>query len=269
MYPELFTVHLWEHEWTAVSYSFFYTLAIAFVLIGSYTSAVKKGFSRKNTLILIGTMTVAGFIGARGLHVLFNPNTYINGELSIIDFHMAGFTIVGGILCAIFFGSIVGRIFFIDIWSFADNTIPFVGAGIAIARIGCFLNGCCFGHVTQVPWGIHFPLLSPAHVYQITHGFGNIFFTSAVHPTQLYEMIAVIIGSIIALLISRNNLFSGAAVLFFGMWFSGFRFINSFFREFPDSLILSIWEYGLIYCGIFLFCLTLFIIRLKKSKNTI
>ncbi len=44
--------------------------------------------------------------------------------------------------------------------------------GIAIARIGCFLNGCCYGKPSGLPWAVTFP--------------GT---TTPVHPTQLYEMI--------------------------------------------------------------------------------
>jgi len=45
--------------------------------------------------------------------------------------------------------------------------------GMAIGRIGCLLNGCCFGGIADASWGIVFPAGSPAHVHQIAHG--NVF----------------------------------------------------------------------------------------------
>jgi phosphatidylglycerol:prolipoprotein diacylglycerol transferase len=47
---------------------------------------------------------------------------------------------------------------------------PALMLGIAIGRIGCLLNGCCFGSVTDVSWGIVFPAGSPAHAHQVAHG---------------------------------------------------------------------------------------------------
>ena len=50
--------------------------------------------------------------------------------------------------------------------------------GIGITRIGCFLNGCCFGTPTDQPWGVAFPKGSiPWHIFGDTH----------LHPSQLYS----------------------------------------------------------------------------------
>ena len=44
---------------------------------------------------------------------------------------------------------------------FADGFAPVVGIGIAIARVGCFLHGCCFGTFCSWPWGVRFPRATP------------------------------------------------------------------------------------------------------------
>jgi phosphatidylglycerol:prolipoprotein diacylglycerol transferase len=51
-----------------------------------------------------------------------------------------------------------------------DIMAPAMMIGIAIGRIGCLLNGCCFGGVTDIALGIVFPTGSPAHIHQIEHG---------------------------------------------------------------------------------------------------
>jgi phosphatidylglycerol---prolipoprotein diacylglyceryl transferase len=56
--------------------------------------------------------------------------------------------------------------------------------GLAIQRAGCFLAGCCFGRPTGLPWGVHFPAASPA---------GRAFPGEAVHPTQLYYLLAFLL----------------------------------------------------------------------------
>jgi phosphatidylglycerol:prolipoprotein diacylglycerol transferase len=56
---------------------------------------------------------------------------------------------------------------------FADFITPFILMQQAFTRIGCFLNGCCYGPVTGLPWGCTF--------------LGE---TVKRHPTQIYFAIA-------------------------------------------------------------------------------
>jgi phosphatidylglycerol---prolipoprotein diacylglyceryl transferase len=267
MYPELFTVQLYGYEWTVMSYSFFYVCAVLLVIFGGALSTVRRGFTFGDSIIMIGTMSFFGFVGARLLHFVLNPSIYATGRMNIFEPHMTGFTIVGGIAFAVIAGVIVGKFIKIDLWLFADRLIPSIAFAIVFARIGCYLNGCCFGHPTDSFFGVQFPFFSEAHKFQISQGFSNIFSVMHVHPTQLYELCAAFIGGIVTLFMIKKKMFTGAAVLFFGMFFSAFRFINIFFRETPDSLILSVRSYGIIYVVIFIFCMSIFIIRMIKSAK--
>jgi len=266
MHPELFTLYFGNKEIVFLSYSFFYVVAIIFMLAGGYVALFKKGNSHKKIIFMIGSMGIAGLLGARFLHAAFNVSVYTSGQLHLFDLHMSGFTIVGGLIFAIITGWFVGKQCDVNVWQFGDIIVPFVAFSIAIARIGCFLNGCCFGHVTHMPWGVKFPLLSFAHQYQITHGIGNILSVSRVHPTQLYEMAAAVIGGMLVLVINHKKVFDGAGILFFGMWFSAFRLINMFFRQMPESLILSQNRYITIYFCIFIACFIIFLYQWKRQK---
>ena len=42
--------------------------------------------------------------------------------------------------------------------------------GLAVGRIGCLLNGCCFGTVTDLPWAVSFPADSPPYMHQLDRG---------------------------------------------------------------------------------------------------
>jgi phosphatidylglycerol:prolipoprotein diacylglycerol transferase len=57
---------------------------------------------------------------------------------------------------------------------------PALAIGHAIGRIGCFLVGDDYGRPTDLPWGVAFPQGLPPT-------------TDRVHPTQLYEMVALLI----------------------------------------------------------------------------
>ncbi len=71
---------------------------------------------------------------------------------------------------------------------FADTLAPAVALGVAIGRIGCFLNGDDFGSVSHLPWAVQFPPGTEAYTDHLMHGW----ITSAdswsltVHPVQLY-----------------------------------------------------------------------------------
>lgn len=268
MHPELFSIQLWGYDWMVASYNFFYCVAILFVLIGSFASTVNHGFSRYASTFMLFSMTFGGFFGARSLHYIFNPSIYLSGQKSLWDLHMTGFTIVGGLFGAMCVGFVVGKILRIDLWRFADRVTPYMAFGIVIARIGCFLNGCCFGHLSDMPWSITFPFMSEAHKYQLSHSIGTIFAVAPVHPTQIYEMIAAGSGGIIALIIMHKKIFAGAAVLFFGVWFSIFRLINLFFRQMPDSLRLSVSQYSLIYLCICVGCCCILAYRWYKCTRS-
>jgi phosphatidylglycerol:prolipoprotein diacylglycerol transferase len=269
MHPELFVLHFADREIIIMSYSFFYALAIVFVIVGGYWALLKNGNTHKKIVCMIGSMGLAGLVGARLLHFVFNLSAYRDGQLHLFDLHMRGFTIVGGLLFAIIVGWFVSKKCNVNVWKFGDILVPFVAFGIAIARVGCFLNGCCFGHTTTLPWGIKFPILSFAHQYQISHGLSNFFTVLRVHPTQLYEMLYAIIGGVIVIIINRKKIFDGAGILFFGMWFSLFRLFNSFFRQMPDTLKITQLQYGVIYVGIFLFCFFIFLYLYRKIKNSV
>jgi prolipoprotein diacylglyceryltransferase len=56
-------------------------------------------------------------------------------------------------------------------WKLADLVAPAVALGLAIGRVGCFLNGCCYGHISTND-GVRFPLLtSPARDQLVGYGF--------------------------------------------------------------------------------------------------
>src|SRR5262245_12345053 len=121
---------------------------------------------------------ISGIIGARVLYMIQYANQF--PDQSILGLAKAFFKIwEGGI---VFYGSALGgaigyglfywfvmRRLQVSGWQLADAVAPLLALGLAIGRIGCYLNGCCYGQVAcegtacPVPLGAaHFPLL-PAH----------------------------------------------------------------------------------------------------------
>ncbi len=81
---------------------------------------------------------------------------------------------------------------------FIDLMIISVVTGLAFGRIGCFLNGCCFGKTCNLPWAVQFPARykpdadSGAHAWHVMNGWieNSAPLSLKVHPTQIYASIA-------------------------------------------------------------------------------
>ena len=156
MYPILFTIG------GVNLYSFGLSVAVGF-LISSFLllkECRRKGVDANPILDLaLGSFTSA-LIGARLLYVFLHQGWYRTHPLEIFQVQRGGLIAYGGILLGIFFSIVFLRLKRISFWETADVLIPFGVLTQAFGRIGCFLNGCCYG--------------KPSSLFGI-------------HPTQLYE----------------------------------------------------------------------------------
>ena len=117
---------------------------------------------------------VCGLAGARLFFITEYWETIQAGTvgqtlLNIVSISEGGLVVYGSII-----GGAVGSIVFLirsklPIFATLDLLAPALLLGICFGRLGCLMNGCCFGGVTDVPWGIVFPQGAPAHLHQIEH----------------------------------------------------------------------------------------------------
>lgn len=118
---------------------------------------------------------VAGMIGARAFYVIeywshFQRPTLGETIGAVVNMTRGGLVVFGGLL-----GALPALVFFarkhkLALLPLADLVAPSMTLGLALGRVGCFFNGCCFGDVCELPWSVEFPALSPPHVRQIEQG---------------------------------------------------------------------------------------------------
>src|SRR5206468_2599640 len=107
--------------------------------------------------------------------------------LAAIKVWRGGMAYYGGFIFASAFGLHYARKHQLGMWKMADLAAPWIAFGLALTRVGCFLNGCCYGKVTRAPWGVRFPIGSIAHDAQKeAHLIAANAPALPVHPTQLY-----------------------------------------------------------------------------------
>jgi phosphatidylglycerol---prolipoprotein diacylglyceryl transferase len=140
---------------------------------------------------LAAWLFLGGVIGARALFVIQYPET-IHSPVDFIRSWEGGNVFYGCIM-----GGLVGSLIYwsrrpFPFWPMADAVAPALAVGITLGRIGCFLNGCCYGSTCDVPWAVRFPRRAHAWLAQIEQGVLPPIadFSLPVHPTQLYAAFA-------------------------------------------------------------------------------
>ncbi|MGE4132753.1 MAG: prolipoprotein diacylglyceryl transferase [Bdellovibrionales bacterium] len=112
-------------------------------------------------------VTICGFLGARLLHVVYEDWTFYSANpLQIFVVWNGGFVFYGGLI-----GAFVGASLFCSwtneaFWFWADTAALPISLAYAIGRLGCFLNGCCYGKVCALPWAVRFDEF-PRHPTQL------------------------------------------------------------------------------------------------------
>jgi phosphatidylglycerol:prolipoprotein diacylglycerol transferase len=111
--------------------------------------------------------------------------------LAAIKVWRGGLAYYGGFLAATAYAWYYVRKHKLGWWRTCDLASPGIALGLFFGRIGCFLNGCCYGKRTDSWWGVVFP--PGGSVWRAQHDAHLIAIRDAalpVHATQLYESLA-------------------------------------------------------------------------------
>lgn len=237
-------------ERTVPAYNLFAILAIVVSAAAAAPAVRKKGLSRHKTFFLLGIICLSFLIGARLWNFAVNPYNFI-GELKWYSLRLAGLSLYGGLLGAGFSLIALSCLWNMSAWRLLDAiTIPW-GLAFCIARIGCFLNGCCAGKVTRSIFGVEFPGIPSA---QNIGGYLPFFSqVKTVHPTQLYELAGAAIGILILIWVFRKIRFrDGTFFLLYAAWFSAVRLAVLPLRALPYSNFIMLRAYPVLYLAFIL-----------------
>ncbi|MCU0641097.1 MAG: prolipoprotein diacylglyceryl transferase [Candidatus Margulisbacteria bacterium] len=167
---------------------------------------------------------LASIVGARLLYVVGQWDYYREHPLEIVMLQNGGLVFLGGFLLgwAVLYWLTKRR--HLPLLKLMDATAPGISIGYAIGRLGCFLNGCCFGLPTNLPWGVTFPAGSLASQY--CPG-------GAVQPTQLYSALAMTAAALFCAFLYRRKKFDGQIAAWWFILYPVYRFTVEFFRFSP------------------------------------
>ena len=215
-------------------YGIMVALAVLTVVLWTLWQARRSNVSYDTvfTAALVGIPS--GIIISKLLHVIDLWEYYIQNPGQIVS--GAGLTAWGAVLGAALGIWIYSRASKIQFGYIADLIAPGIILAQAVGRIGCTINGCCYGSPTSLPWGV---------VY--THPNSVAPLGIAVHPTQVYEIIFNLLafGLLFAL---RDRLKPDGSLFFiylslYSLWRIGIDFMRegtSFLLGLHQAQVISI-----------------------------
>ena len=250
---------------TLHSYGFFLILGFGLGTLNACLEAKRRGYDPNLILDLMLPMLIVTVICCRLVYVLLNRHSFESyGEM--VEVWRGGLSFHGifpGSLAVVGYFSYTRKIRF---GVLADLLAPSVFLGYFFGRLGCFFNGCCYGHACDLPWAIIFPVENGLKGER----------TLPSHPTQLYS---ALLGLALFAVMQRAKLspkwthFPGQlTLLFFGLY-AVERFFIEFFRAgatarylFGSPLTEAQWTsiFGLMAIAVFWIALAL---REAKAKS--
>ncbi len=209
-------------------YGVFIFLAIVLIILWAAWQIRKGAKISYDTLFTAALVGVpSGIVLARLLHVIDLWGYYSQNPGQIIRLDMGGLTAYGAILGAALGIWIYSKFSKLNFGYFADLVAPAViVAQAVIGRIGCTINGCCYGVETSLPWGIVYTHPS-SFAYDASRALPS---GMGLHPTQPYEIIYGLI--VFGVLLKLRGRFKpdGSLFLIYLSLYSLWRLATDFLR---------------------------------------
>jgi len=234
VHPVLFRIGALEIR----SYGLLLALSFLFGIYFSVHRAKKRNVDPNHIMDLSVVLIISAIVGSRLLYVLFHLDEFkghwldtfspfqSNGQIGL-----AGLTVLGGIILGFISAFIFLRIRKLSFFEIADIMIPAVGLGIFLTRIGCYLNGCCYGLPCEGNghFCVTFPVDSPA---------GSHFAGIPLVPAQLYSSLYGLIIFVTLLTAEKWKKFDGFLLALFFILYGISRYVIDMYRYYEDSMII-------------------------------
>ncbi len=231
MFPELLRLG------PIVLRSYGFMMALGFAVGGWWLvrRGMKKGFPAHRMLDLLIAIVISGLVGSRILYVLTHLPAFsgawwhafwpIQADGTI---GMQGFVFYGGLLAGLPVAAWLTRRWKMAPLRVLDAAAPPLALGTALGRMGCFLNGCCFGKPTESPLGVVFPDECLA---------GSMFTGIPIHPTQLYITFdSLLIMVALVWMERKRRMFDGAVIGTYLIMIGLLRSVEDFFRYYESGM---------------------------------
>lgn len=230
------------------SYGLMVALGFLFGIILAYFLAKKVNIDPEKVFDVGLFVLLGSIIGARIFYIIFYFKNLSNPwELFMV--WNGGLVFDGGMIFGILAIYLACRFWKISFLDMLDVAAPATVFGYAFGRIGCFLNGCCYGVECTLPWAVVFPNIPGLR-----------------HPTQIYASLAGLLILAILLHFFYRRKFAGQVFSLGIVLYGIYRFSIEFIRVNP-KVILNLTEAQLVSILLVISGITFYGILLKKSRS--
>ena len=237
---------------TIYAYGVMVALGFGLATLFIYRQAARFSIEKEKMIDLAILILIAGIAGARGLYVLVNLGYYAHKPLEILKLSKGGLIWYGGFLTALLFAALYIKKKHLSFWNVADLIAPYIALAQAFGRIGCFLNGCCYG--MEAPAGYIFAVTFPCDAVSR-------------HPTQIYSAIALFSIFVLLKVWQGRRHFAGEIFLGYCALYSLKRFLMEFLRGDNLKVALGLTMSQSISIVIFIISLTIFTYKAMEWKK--
>jgi phosphatidylglycerol:prolipoprotein diacylglycerol transferase len=196
------------------SYCVMIVAGFAAAVVLGQVRASRYGLSKRQVRDMLCWALFAGVLGARVGFIAQDIPYFVGHPLETVSLRFEGMTSFGGLIAGTAAIMIWARLHRVHVLRILDVTGPSFILGHAVGRVGCLLNGCCFGVVSPgLPWGIHVEGSAVLH-----------------HPAQAYDSILSL--TVLAYVLHRESKGSHSGQIFglsFGLY-GLVRFVCEFWR---------------------------------------
>lgn len=216
MFPILFKIGTFEVH----TFGLILILAFGAAFLVGRARAPRYGLTAEQVADAFFWTLVAGVLGARLGFILQELPHYIAHPEQLFSLKFQGLTSYGGLVGGLIALLLLARKHKVRARTYLDLAgVPLL-LGHAIGRIGCLLNGCCYGGQCTLPWAIH------------VDGQTGLF-----HPAQIYDSLMTLGGMFLLIQIEKRGLRPGQSVCLAVIFYSLSRFIYEFWRAgTPDEV---------------------------------
>ncbi len=241
MYPILWEFTVAGTVLVIGAYRFFGLLAATYLLLCAFR-ILKDEVSGKTLFFLSLLLILSFLLGSRILYGLLYWERVLFEPSLLLSLKLRNFTLFGGLLLSFGVWILLSKKLGLKTLPLTDRLVFHVGIATACIRLGCFLNGCCYGKPTNSPLGVAFPQLLRTlprvslNPFQLLRPEPTL---QAVHPTQLYELVVALLAAFLALLLQRLGKRPGHPTFVFALVLSAGRLLVFSFRDFPEATFYS------------------------------
>ena len=229
--PIAFTIGSLQIRW----YGIIVAIAVVVMLVMMLREAKRLGIARQIYSIFFWGI-IGGFVGARLAYVIYDWEYFVANPIEIIgSLGLAQNGMLVGIVAAALIYMGVTRMRFSGLLTIGDAVAVGAPLALAIARIGCTINGCCHGQPSPFDF---FPL---AVTYTARDSMSPVYWGVSLYPTQIYHIFWNLIVFAIVWRFRGKFKFAGGLAFFFFCIFAAGDFGLRFLRASETWL----WEFRL------------------------